>query len=98
VKAQCFDFNFPVTGTMFFEVFKTVYEGASVVYSLEAQIHAKEDYMTAHTPVARELITVIRLVPERLDTEYHKPYTIPKVSYVSKNRAIYPGQQHEITV
>lgn len=65
---------------MFFERFQTVYEGASVVYSVEAvvNIEASGDEMY-HSPVAKEIVEVVRRVPDRLDHIYHRPYKVNKV-------------------
>ena len=64
---------------MFFEKFQTVYEGASVVYSIEAVLNIEEDNEAFHSPVAKEIIEVARRVPERVDTEYYKSHKIVKV-------------------
>ena len=65
---------------MFFETFDEVYEGSSVVYSVEALLCIKEaenQYMRPFS--AREILTVMRRVPERLESTYHRPHSISKV-------------------
>ena len=65
---------------MFFERFQTVYEGASVVYSIEA-IMKLESTEEEHynSPVAKEIIEVMKKLPERNDPTLHKHYNVNKV-------------------
>ena len=74
---------------MFFEKFQTVYEGASVVYSIEAVLNIEEDNEAFHSPVAKEIIEVARRVPERVDTEYYKSHKIVKVCLLFSSNGNY---------
>lgn len=64
---------------MFFEKFSTLYEGASVVYSVEAVMNIEADEESFHSPVAKEIIEIVRRVPERAETEYNRSHKIVKV-------------------
>jgi len=65
---------------MFFERFKNVYEGASVVYSIEAVMNIESETNGFYnSPIAKEIVEVIRRYPEHVEKGYQKACSIDKV-------------------
>lgn len=84
---------------MFFERFQTIYEGASVVYSVEAVMNIEEvPDESFNSPVAKEIIEIMKRVSERQDMTYQRPYKIFKVSITSIWKMIYYDTNSESNI